>query len=75
MYFSLLDQSSVPFYNGKKQRRERMMEDILQRIKETEAYCWKCRTPLSREDLMVVDEGETTIAELCYSCYEETMMN
>lgn len=51
------------------------MNELLQRINDNDAYCWKCRSALSREELMVVDEGETTIAELCFQCYEETMMN
>ncbi|MBA2175512.1 hypothetical protein H0266_11465 [Halobacillus locisalis] len=51
------------------------MNEMLQRINCTDAFCWHCRKGVSREELMIIEEIGTTIAELCYACYEETMMN
>ncbi|MCA0971511.1 hypothetical protein LCM20_12970 [Halobacillus litoralis] len=51
------------------------MNDLLQQINEKEAYCWKCRASLSSDEVMVLEESDTRIAELCYDCYEEMMRN
>lgn len=33
-------------------------------------YCWQCKDDVDREEVVILKDGDTIYAELCYHCYE-----